>query len=68
MQEAAKEGLPFIYSVGLPEEEVVERVAFDAGAIRDRIGAQVRATPRQDDRIAWWYLQPEELRSWERPK
>ena len=34
-------------------------------AVRERIGAQVREAA-QNDRVAWWYLKPEELRSWRR--
>jgi len=66
-EDANRHGLKAVYTVGLPMEFLSEKpLDLTPEEIRDQIAEQVKAVADRPE-IAWWYLQPEELRYW-RPK
>lgn len=60
--DARSHGMKTIYAVGITRPQLLEEHMPLAEAIA-RLREQVTAVA-QDDSIAWWYLQPEELRYW----
>jgi len=59
LTDAARHGLQAIYRVGLPKDQLNLPQAQIEKAIRDQVLAVV-----DDPNLAWWYVTPEELRSW----
>jgi len=64
VEDAEEHGLKAVYTVGLPMDFLSDKpLDLTPDEIREQIGEQVDAVASSPV-IAWWYLQPEELRYW----
>ena len=64
LEDAQDHGLKAVYTVGIAMDFLSDKpLELTPEEIRERIAEQVRAVA-DSPVIAWWYLQPEELRYW----
>ena len=65
--EAKKLNFPFVYTIaaeGITKENLANHAKIDWEKIRKDVARQVKDAAASYPNIAWWYLQPEELRFW----
>ncbi len=67
LEESKKENFPFLYTIaakGITKEKLSNHANVNWEEIRKDIARQVKEAAANYPNIAWWYLQPEELRYW----